>query len=67
MRRASIRGMLIIKEGEDPIRRDIKLTYDDAHGGSFQVEVIGDSPLKGYQFIVRQKDLKDTRDAGTPE
>ncbi len=67
MRRVATAGMLITTVNGESVRRDVKLTYDDQHGGSFQVEVIGESPLKGYAFLVRQADLKRVRDEGTPE
>jgi len=59
--------MLVINPDGTAVRREVKMTYDDQHNGSFQVEVTGESPLKGYSFIVRQGDLKRIRDTGTPE
>ena len=66
MRKVATAGMLITTTDGETVRRDIKLTFDDQHGGSFQVEVIGESPLKGYAFLVRQADLKRVRDEGAP-
>jgi hypothetical protein len=60
-------AMLVTNPDGESVRRDIKITFDEDHGGSFQVEVIGESPLKGYAFLVRQADLKRVRDTGTPE
>ena len=67
MKRVAIAGMLVTTREGESIRRDVKLTFDDQYGGSFTLEVLGESPLKGYSFLVKQADLKRTRDAGTPE
>lgn len=67
MRRVGKAAMLVINPDGSAVRREVKMTYDDQHNGSFQVEVTGESPLKGYAFVVRQGDLKRIRDEGTPE
>jgi len=67
MKRSAVAGMLVTNPDGSTVRRDVKLTFDDQHGGSFEVEVIGESPLKGYSFLVRQVDLKRARDEGRPE
>jgi hypothetical protein len=57
--------MLITQPSGGAVMREIKLTFDDQQGGSFEVEVTGESPLKGYSFLVTQRDLKNVRDTGT--
>lgn len=67
MKKVLVAAMLVTNQGGESVRRDVKLTFDDQQGGSFQVEVIGESPLKGYAFLVRQGDLKRCRDEGRVE
>lgn len=66
MKRVGMAAMLVINPDGTSVKREVKMTYDDQYGGSFQVEVTGESPLKGYSFIVRQGDLKRVRDEGSP-
>jgi hypothetical protein len=56
--------MLVMQPAGNAVMREIKLTFDDQQGGSFEVEITGESPLKGYSFLVKQKDLKTVRDTG---
>lgn len=65
MKRVGFKRMLVTKPGGEAIVREIRLTYDDQSGGSFEVEITGESPLKGYSFVVKQGDLKSVRDTGT--
>ena len=66
MKRIGHAPMLVQKPGGDCVQRDIKMIFDDAQGGSFEIEIVGESPLKGYTFTVKQRDLKAVRDSGTP-
>jgi hypothetical protein len=66
MKREQIGPMLIRKPDGECIQREIKIVFDDSHGGSFEIEVVGESPLKDYSFTVMQKTLKSVRDTGTP-
>jgi hypothetical protein len=66
MKRVGHAPMLVTKPEGDCVQRDIRMTFDDAMGGSFEIEIIGESPLKGYTFTVKQKDLKAVRDNGAP-
>jgi hypothetical protein len=56
--------MLVQQPGGGAVMREILLTFDDQSGGSFEVEITGESPLKGYSFLVKQRDLKAVRDSG---
>lgn len=64
MKRIGRAHMLITKPGGECVMREILLTFDDQGGGSFEVEITGESPLKGYSFVVKQRDLKAVRDTG---
>ena len=64
MKRLGSGFMLVTKPEGDMIQREIRIVYEDQGGGLFEVEIVGDSPLKGYKFAVRQGDLKRVRDAG---
>jgi hypothetical protein len=64
MRRQGKAMMLVMQPAGGAVMREIKLTFDDQQGGSFEVEITGDSPLKGYSFLVKQRDLKAVRDNG---
>lgn len=64
MKRVGNAAMLVQKQDGSCIQRDIRIVYDDAMGGSFEIEVTGESPLKGYTFTVKQRDLKTVRDSG---
>lgn len=65
MKREGSAAMLVQKPDGSCIQRDIRITYDDQMGGSFEIEIIGESPLKGYTFTVKQRDLKSVRDSGS--
>ena len=56
--------MLIKKPDGVLVKKEIRLAFEDTQGGLFEVEILGDSPLQGYVFMVRQADLKRVRDSG---
>lgn len=66
MKKSGYAPMLVQKPDGSCVQREIKMTFDDAMGGSFEIAIIGESPLRGYSFTVKQRDLKTVRDSGTP-
>lgn len=64
MRKQGKAMMLVSQPAGGAVKREIKITYDDQLGGSFEVEITGESPLKGYSFLVMQQALKAVRDNG---
>ena len=66
MKRQILAQMLISKpQNEGEVIREIRLAFLEVPGGAFEVEITGESPLKGYVFTVKQGDLKKARDQGT--
>ena len=64
MRKQGLGEMLITKPDGSGVQRQVRIVYEDQGGGLFEVEILGDSPLQGYKFAVRQADLKRVRDTG---
>lgn len=62
MKRVGFGEMLITKPDGSAVQRQVRIVYEDP--GLFEVEIIGDSPIQGYKFAVRQSDLKRVRDSG---
>jgi hypothetical protein len=65
-KREGISPMLVERPSGELIQVEIRLVYEDKAGGLFEVEILGDTPLKGYKFTVSQGELKKVRDAGRP-
>jgi len=63
-KREGISPMLVERPSGELIQVEIRLVYEDKAGGLFEVEILGDTPLKGYKFTVSQGELKKVRDAG---
>lgn len=57
--------MIVTKPDGTVVQRDV-LIHFDTQDQLFGIKIIGDSPLKGYTFELFQRELKRTRDAGTP-
>ena len=62
--RVGIGGMLVTTPAGESIRREIEIVYDDR--GFYEIKVLGKSPLEGYSFLVKQSDLTNVKDRGTP-
>lgn len=56
--------MLVERPSGDAVQVQIQLTYEDRAGGLFEVEILGDTALRGYKFTVSQGSLKKVRDSG---
>lgn len=56
--------MLVERPSGETIQVQIGIVYEDRSGGLFEVEILGDSQLKGYKFTVPQAALKRVRDSG---
>lgn len=56
--------MLVERPSGETLQVQIGLTYEDKAGGLFEVEILGDTQLKGYKFTVPQAALKRVRDSG---
>lgn len=56
--------MLVERPSGDTVQVQISLIYEDRAGGLFEVEILGDTQLKGYKFTVSQAALKRVRDSG---
>jgi hypothetical protein len=65
-KREGLSPMLVERPSGDLVQVDIRLVYEDKAGGLFEVEILGDTPLKGYKFTVAQSELKKVRDTGRP-
>jgi hypothetical protein len=57
--------MIVTKPDGIVVQRDV-LVHFDAANQLFGIKIIGDTPLKGYTFELFQRELKRTRDEGTP-
>ena len=64
MKKEARSAILIRKPDGALVQKEIRLGFEDTGGGLFEVEILGDSPLQGYVFMVRQADLKKVRDSG---
>ena len=64
MKRQGTSPMLVERPSGDTVQVKINLIYEDQAGGLFEVEILGDTPLKGYKFTVSQMELKKVRDSG---
>jgi len=56
--------MLVERPSGETLQVQIALTYEDKAGGLFEVEILGDTPLKKYKFTIAQASLKKVRDSG---
>jgi hypothetical protein len=57
--------MIVTKPDGTVVQKDVLVHFDEANQ-LFGIRIVGDSPLKGYVFELFQRELKRTRDAGTP-
>lgn len=57
--------MLVERPSGETLQVEIVIIYEDKSGGLFEVEILGDTPLKNYKFTIPQASLKKVRDSGT--
>jgi hypothetical protein len=58
--------MLVERPSGETLQVEIAIVYEDRSGGLFEVEILGDTQLRGYRFTVPQASLKRVRDSGEP-